>query len=199
MRIISRILPAVLLVSILVQGMLYSFESRIKLAGRKDFVLSADSRLIVLEIGYIHLAEKNESFLTNVGELPSPFGFSGEDPELPTVLAQESPEPEEPVAAPINYDDSAVLAAAAVSFSKKVRGSIARGQTSFLQIEGGTMLKPGTSFPVRIPQAENQSFTLTVSEISSDSYTLELGSARKEMFYDNANRSSSSSIQFSNP
>jgi hypothetical protein len=39
------------------------------------------------------------------------------------------------------------------------------------------MIKPGTSFPVTIPQAQGQTFTVTVSEITGNDYTLQIGEA----------------------
>jgi len=177
-----------------------AIQPEIKLTGRKDFVINTESRQTVLKIGYMHLTEKENDFLVQVDELKNPYTFK--EPETPEIV---DPEPNDPVdveeerpVVPIRYDDASVLARVAESFSKQVRGSIARGETSYLQLEGGTLLKPGTSFPVSLAQAGDQTFTLTISEINSDGYTLELGSASKQISYDNVSRTSSGSVKFSN-
>jgi hypothetical protein len=43
------------------------------------------------------------------------------------------------------------------------------------------MLKPGTSFPVEIPQAQGQTFTVTVVAINPGGYTLKLGEATQDI------------------
>ena len=57
------------------------------------------------------------------------------------------------------------------------------------------MLRPGSSFPVKIPQAKDQSFTLNVTDIGRDGYTLQLGEATKRMRYE---LNASSGVKFSN-
>jgi hypothetical protein len=180
----------------LLPGALEAFQSDIKLTGPKDLVLSIGTREKVLEVGVNYLANDAEEALPQIGELDDPFSFKQAEPVLAVVpedTASEAPAKPKKV----EYDDATVLGVSAKSFSKKVRGAIARGETSYLQLEGGTLLKPGTSFPVRLPQAQEQTFTLTISEISPDGYTLQIGDATKRMSFDGMSRSNS--IQLSNP
>jgi hypothetical protein len=72
------------------------------------------------------------------------------------------------------YDDASVLKAIAQSFTKQIRGTLARGDSQYLQLQGGGLLKAGVSFPARIPQIQDQVFNVTLTEVSSDAYTLKL-------------------------
>ncbi|HKK17454.1 MAG TPA: hypothetical protein VJ952_02135 [Opitutales bacterium] len=176
---------------------LNAFEPEIKLAGRKDLVLGVDTRQTVLEVGVTYLANPTDDYVPAIEELADPFAFEKAAPVRPVVNnnndTEESAEPET-----VTYSDAEVLELSANSFAQKVRGSIARGDTSYLQLEGGVLLRPGTSFPVRLPQAKNQTFKLTVAEISSDDYTLQIGDATKKLSFGNQ-PTSNNSIQFSNP
>jgi hypothetical protein len=142
---------------------------QIKLSGRKSLVLSLESRATVLEVANHYLSDKDESFLALVSEVETPYAF-----EQPVVLQSEA-EVEAPKA--FNYDDASILSVVAKSFELQVRGSLARGDAHFLQLRGGNLIKVGSSFPASIPQADNQTFTVTVTEISSDGYVLQLGEA----------------------
>lgn len=174
---------------------LYAFEPEIKLAGRKDLVLGVETRETVLEIGAKYLSAKTDDYAAKIEDLVVPFTFE-EDVSPRSAsnnnVVQKAPEPE-----PFVYDDAAVLKAAAASFVKKVRGAIARGSDSYLQLEGGTLLKSGTRFPVRIPRAKDQAFELTVTEITHEGYTLQIGEATQQIRFNN--KSQSNSIQFSKP
>ncbi|MGB1126904.1 MAG: hypothetical protein ACPG3X_00865 [Opitutales bacterium] len=197
MKALPGVFTATIVFMVLLNTVAFSFEPRIKLSGRKDLVLSHEIRRTILEIGDLHLAEKGDAFLGEAGDLSSPFTFSARTESVLPVAEVEQEDNQEP-AVPIHYKDSSVLAAVASSFSKKVRGSIARGAIRYLQLDGGTLLKPGASFPVRIPLAKQSSFTLTVSEINAEGYTLKLGTAMKQMSYDNTSPPSPSSIKFLN-
>jgi hypothetical protein len=169
MKTLLNILTALLLTLLLAQSLFA--KSEIKLTGRKDLVLSVDSRSAVLNVARLHLSEKSDAFIEIAANVDNPFEF--EQPVVPIV--RHDPKPVEEVV--INYDDVSVLRAVANNFSQQVRGTLARGNTSFLQLTGGTLIKPGTSFPVNLPQAQGQTFTVTISEITSSDYTLKLGEA----------------------
>jgi len=180
----------------LLHSALNAFEPQIKLAGRKDLVLGIDTRQTVLEVGMTHLATEKDDYMARIDDLKDPFSFKESTPVKPVVADNADPEePPDPEA--LAYDDASVLDASAASFVKKVRGSLARGDTSYLQLEGGVLLKPGTSFPVRLPQAKGQTFTLTITEITSDGYTLQIGEATKQISFNG--KSQPNAIQFSNP
>ena len=149
-------------------------EGQIKLTGRKDLVLGVESRANALDVARLHLSEKNDNFLDLISTVQTPYAFE----QPPEAVLNRNGGGEQPVEeAVINYDDASVLRAVANNFAQQVRGTLARGTTSFLQLKGGSMIKPGTSFPVSIPQAQGQTFTVTISEITSDTYTLQLGEA----------------------
>ena len=169
-----------------------SAESQIKLTGRKDLVLSSDSRQTVLDVARQHLSAESEFFLGQIDSAGSPFRF-----DQPVVaLRPDGPGSTEPAeAAPVNYDDASVLQAVAKSFAPQVRGTLARGSTSFLQLRGGSMVKPGTSFPANIPQAEGRQFTVIITEITANGYTLKLGEATQTVSLSGTSTSASGNIQ----
>lgn len=148
--------------------------SEINLAGKQDLVLRSEVREQVLELAETLLSERSDDFVEEVAEMDSPFVF--EQFEEAVAEAEEQEAEAEPI---INYDDASVLGLVVESFSGRVSGTLVRGDTSFLQITGGTLIRPGTSFPVTIPQAPGQSFTVTVTKITENSYTLKLGDAEQ--------------------
>jgi len=163
----THFLAALLLTVLIVQFVVA--EPQIKLTGRKDLVLSVESRATVLDVARQNLSDKSDDFLASASDAETPYAF-----EQPVVLVA-GEAPVEEVA--INYDDASVLRAVTQNFAQQVRGTLSRGSTRFLQLKGGNMIKPGTSFPVTIPQAQGQTFTVTVTEITGDGYTLSLGEA----------------------
>ena len=68
-----------------------------------------------------------------------------------------------------------ILEAIGASFAKQVDGTIEKGGRSYLQLQSGGLLKSGTSFPALIPEFKGQTFTVTVSDITSRGYTLKTG------------------------
>lgn len=166
--------------------------TEIRLTGRKDLVLSHETRVTVLDVAGRHLSGKGDSFLTQSEDAESPFSF-----EQPVeIVDRGGDQVSEPVVEKvINYDDASVLRVVATNFSKQVRGTLARGSSSFLQLKGGNMIKQGTTFPVSLPEAKGQTFKVTVSIITSTSYTLKLGSEEQTVSLDGTSSSSPSSIK----
>lgn len=190
---------AVGLIIILMHGSLNAFDSKLKLAGRKDLVIGIENRHAVLELGETYLKPPEDELLGLIEALEDPFTFkSSTPPVVPVQNEQDSAEENTPEATATHYEDAEVLALSAASFSKKVRGTITRGDTSFLQLEGGVLLKPGTSFPVRLPQMKEQTFLLTIAEINADGYTLQVGEALEQYKFINKPQSNSA-IQFTSP
>lgn len=178
------------------QETLLAYTSKVKLTGRSDQVLSIATRKTVLEVGQSLLSRESDDYLSAVEALKEPFAFEKPIVAEPLVDSEEPDTPPEPTV--VHYDDSTVLDISAVNFAKKVTGSIARGDATYLQLEGGTLLKPGASFPVHLPIAPDQSFTLTITEITPNGYTLKIGTATKTLTYDESN-SSTGSVQFMTP
>ncbi|TVP77093.1 MAG: hypothetical protein EA353_11120 [Puniceicoccaceae bacterium] len=144
----------------------------INLGGSRDLVLRQEVRGEVMDLAQRLLSVKESDYPEQIVELKTPFSFEEEKTALAEV---EEAEPE----AAIVYDEASVLRLAAESFSKQVRGTLVRGETSLLQLSGGSLIRPGTSFPVTIPQAQGQSFVITISEITGNSYTLKLGESEQ--------------------
>ena len=175
----------------------FSMESSIKLTGRKDLVLSVEVRQQVLGAGSSFITKDSSIEMPLAENLRDPFTFEVENKPVTAVVddSQEKPLKSQPK----NYADASVLDVASVSFAKKVRGFIMRGEMSYLQLEGVVLLKLGTSFPVRLPEAEDRSYTLTITGISSDGYELQIGEERKLLSYGQSAELKSGSIQLNNP
>ena len=150
---------------------LSAYGSEINLGGKKDLVLAKEVRGQVLNMSENLLADSEDDFVKNIAGMENPFVF---DQIEEMVIEKE--EEADPV---INYDDASILGVVAGKFSQQVRGTLIRGDTSFLQLEGGALIRPGASFPVSIPQAQGRNFTVTVSQITDDSYSLRLGGAER--------------------
>ena len=83
-----------------------------------------------------------------------------------------------PIVSPLSSNsatEGAILEVIGASFAKQVRGTLQKDGRSYLQLQGGGLLKSGTSFPAKIPELEDQTFTVTVSGITSRGYTLSMG------------------------
>ena len=84
----------------------------------------------------------------------------------------------------IVYDDASVLELIQGNFASQVRGTLAKGNVYYLQLNGGGMLEEGVSFPARIPQVEGQSFTITILEITKDGYVLKMNDVIKQVNFE---------------
>ncbi len=180
------------LILALPQTSLAASDSRINLAAGRGLVLSVENRQTVLEAGRDFLTPRSDEMLVRIDDLKSPFSF--EAPTQTELVATEADE-KEAIPEPIQFEDAEVLRLSAASFANRVRGAIVRGETSYLQLEGGTLLKSGTSFPVRLPEAPDQTFTLTIPKITPDGYTLQIGDATKQVRFSDR----SQSIRFTRP
>lgn len=147
--------------------------AEINLGGKQDLVLSGQVRVEVLELSEELLTDREDDFVERIADLESPFVF---DQSEAAIVEAEVEVEAEPI---IDYDDASVLRVVAENFSRQVSGTMVRGTTSFLQLEGGTLIRPGASFPISIPQAQGQKFTVMVTQITGNSYTLKLGEAEQ--------------------
>lgn len=183
---------------ILMQASLMAFEPKVELAGRKDLVLGIESRQTVLALAAQYLASPDDDFLLRIEDLTDPFVFKSASP---VVVVEKDTGDNEAGSGEVfvHYEDADVLALSVASFGQKVRGTIIRGDSSYLQLEGGVLLKPGSSFPVRLPRAKEQVFTLTITEITPVGYTLQIGEASQQLRFDGNSPSNSGRIQFTNP
>lgn len=192
---IGRWLSAGALLLLIVPLGALALETSISLSGPKALILNKAMRETVIEVGNSRVLAQDDDFLADLDSIQSPFLFEQPEESVPADPTQSEPGSEPPEAAPVHYDDATVLEAVAKNFAKQVRGSISRGAVTFLQLRGGTMVRPGTQFPARLPQAQEQTFEVTVESISSEAYVLTLGDARVRMVYDRAS-ADSGRIQF---
>ena len=157
----------------------------------KGKVMAADVRSEVIALSDQFASWDGSGEDEGVGDVVTPFAYKVEViEEVPVAKIEETPtEPEEVTV--IRYDDASVLDAVSKNFRGRVRGIISRGSNSFLQLSGGTLLRPGSTFPVKLPTVEDQTFDLTVTKITDNTYTLQIGTAVKTI--DLNERSSSGS------
>lgn len=164
--------PHLLIPLLTLVGSLSVYANEINLGGKEELVLAKEVRGQVLELSEKLLMDREDDFIEEIAGMDSPFVFD----QFEDVAVEAEEETIEPI---INYDDASVLRVVAGRFSQQVRGTLVRGDTSFLQLEGGALIRPGASFPVSIPQAQDRNFAVTVVQITSKSYTLSLGEAEQ--------------------
>jgi len=167
-------------------------NEELKLGGPKDRVLSADKRDRALDLAQDYLGERDEDFLEEILAAKTPFQFKQAEVAEPDETSEELEASKQAA----NYTDASILAVVAKSFAAQVRGQIARGSQTFLQLKGGSLIGPGSSFPVSIPSVEGKTFKLIVKTISPSGYTLQLGRASQTVRLDGEDSSASSNIQF---
>jgi hypothetical protein len=160
----------------------YAFAAtpEIKLSGRKDRVLSYQMRERVLAVAESHLNQVNGGFGTKIEALDNPYVFKEVVEFVPRVADQKS----DLIDASVVYDDASILAVIGLNLAKQVSGTLARGTTHYLQLQGGGMLKSGASFPAKIPQVAGQSFNVTLMDVNSAGYTLKMGDASLTLPFD---------------
>lgn len=163
----SHILITLLLANSAVAGV-----ADIKLAVPKDQVLSPERRSIVLNAAERYLNRSDDTFITSLQELRNPYIDKAE------VETVEKPQFNETI---IVYDKASILKVIGSNFSKQVRGTLARGDIHYLQLQGGGLMKMGSKFPAEVPQIKDQSFIVTISNVSSRGYTLEMDDAILEV------------------
>lgn len=150
-------------------------EPEINLRVGKERVLPNELRTSVLEVAGASLNRSDEAFLATIKKIENPY--PGEEEATKTAV-----DPSEGVLEV--YDDTSVLELIQANFAPQVRGTLAKGNVYYLQLNGGGMLEEGTSFPVQIPQIEGESFTVTVLEITPDGYKLKMNDVVRDVTFD---------------
>ena len=193
-------------IELLFGGYTFAAPQTIKLSVRKGHVLASNTRVDVLAAAETYLNQGSDDFILLIEDIGNPYTFEVEEAPVPVeevsvpsvVVGREKVR--RPVAvAPVVYSDASVLKVIASSFSKKVRGTLAKGGVYYLQLQGGGLLKAGTRFPVKIPQIKGQSFTVTVSTVNSRGYTLQMGDASLAMSLNALSAQSAGAIKRSKP
>jgi len=151
----------------------FAATPEIKLSGRKDRVLTYPMREHVLAVAETHLNQVDEEFKATIETLDNPYAFKEVVEFVPRVIEKKP----DPVEASVEYDDASILKVVGRNLATQVSGTLARGATHYLQLQGGVMLKSGASFPAKIPQIAGQSFTVTLVDVNSRGYTLKMGAA----------------------
>ena len=160
----------------------FAATPEIKLSGRKDRVLTYPMREHVLAVAETHLNQADEEFQATIETLDNPYAFKEVVEFVPRVI-EKKPDSTD---ASVVYDDASILKVIGLNLAKQVSGTLARGTTHYLQLQGGGMLKSGASFPAKIPQVAGQSFTVTLVDVNSRGYTLKMGDASLTLPFDDS-------------
>lgn len=166
----------------------FGVKKEISLSGPEDLIIKKAMREKVLRIGEEKTSPADSGFVASLDEVASPFLL--DQPEV-----EDSSEQGTSRVSLTNYDESSVLDAVSKIFADQVQGSMSRGDITYLQLRGGTLVRPGTKFPATLPQAQNQKYEITVLSISPEFYVLSLGEATVRMNYDRS-EAGSGRIQF---
>ena len=158
----------------------FAATPEIKLSGRKDRVLTYSMREHVLAVAETHLNQADEEFQATIETLDNPYAFKEVVEFVPRVIEKKP----DIIDASVVYDDASILKVIGLNLAKQVSGTLARGTTHYLQLQGGGMLKSGASFPAKIPQVAGRSFTVTLIDVNSRGYTLKMGAASLTLPFD---------------
>ena len=149
-------------------------QPEIKLSQAKDRVVPASLRTSILEVAEQSLNRSDEAFIAVMEKVKNPYPVKKAEKKEP--LSDGAP-PKPPIG------DESILKLIQANFAPQVRGTLAKGTTNYLQLNGGGLLKEGDSFPVQIPQIENRSFTVKVMGITTRGYTLKMNDVVQEITF----------------
>ena len=139
--------------------------AEIKLTGSRDKVLSFEQRSIVLEVADIYLNRSDEFFTASLEGLKNPYASK------PDLIDDEELKIEKTATV---YDTASILEVIGANFARQVRGTLSKGGIDYLQLQGGSLMAAGSSFPAEIPQIKDQSFRVTIFDVNSRGYTLKI-------------------------
>lgn len=148
-------------------------QPEIKLIAAKDRVLPINQRTLILEAAENYLERSDDVFVAGMDTVNNPYSTGAGSPG--TEVSEDSV---------IVYDDSSILELIQGNFASQVRGTIAKGNVYYLQLNGGGMLEGGVSFPAKIPQIEGQSFAVTILEINQDGYVLKMNDVTQRVKFE---------------
>lgn len=185
-------LPIFCILTTLVGALSVTAVDKVKLTIRKNIVVSVSDRDSVITAAEAYLTEKNAMDLAALDEISNPFfnevapvvaevANTQTDVEQPAVVTEATKE--------VVYGDDSVLKVIGSNFAGQVRGTLARGNTSYIQLQGGNLIKAGAAFPARLPQDADKTYTVKLIEVTPDDYTLSLGSSTLTLQYSEASTS----------
>lgn len=156
-------------------------SSRINLRAPNGTVVSDENRNEVLLVAEDYLVQRDSDFVATLDTINNPYLY--EQPKEEAAQSPSAPRQQTSGATNVVYNDASVVQAVSRSFSKQVRGTLARGSENYIQLKGGGLLKAGDQFPARIPQAGDQTFTVVVDMINDASYTLRINNAKATGYF----------------
>ena len=169
--------------------------TKLHLGGRKDKVIDPDMRGSVLAAANRYLSKHDDvEFDELLVELQNPYTFEKKREEVdePEEEVVEEVEPVKPTVKVV-YDQGAVLKVVAKSFAKQIRGTMGMGDTYYIQYEEKRrLMKTGTQFPARVPEAREEPFMITLAAADDETFSLQLGDTVRSFAYEDEKLSSGS-------
>lgn len=138
----------------------------------KDRVTSTKLRTSILEIAEASLNRPDETFISTIEEVENPY------------LTNEENQSDIAIESLTAYDDASILKLIQANFSTQIRGTLAKGDKNYLQLNGGGMMQEGDSFPVKVPQIKDKSFTVIVQDITTRGYKLKMNDTIQEVTFE---------------
>ncbi|WP_269525612.1 hypothetical protein [Coraliomargarita parva] len=172
-------------------------KSSLKLTGGKGMVLKIQNREEVLEATDRYLSKADSRFLSVVENMENPFSFEQQPEEAVVGVATSDDGLVDVPATPVVYDDASILKAIGISLAKQVRGTMARGSTRYMQLQGGGLLRMGSSFPAKLPDLPGQEFNVTILEVTTEGFKIGMKELAETIPFATSSNSNSS-ISLSN-
>ncbi len=151
-----------------------SNHPEIKLTAAKDIVLPIKQRTTVLETAETYLNRSDEVFSAGIDAVNNPYS---------TGVVADSAE-KAVTTNVIVYDNTSILELIQANLEPQIRGTIAKGDVYYLQLNGGGMLGEGDSFPAQVPQVEGEFFMVMIQEITHDGYVLKMNDIAREVTFE---------------
>ena len=152
-----------------------SSQPEIQLPKAQDSVIPGKLRTSIIEAAELSLNRSDETFFAIIEKVENPYPANKRNPSVRKHTPEESF---------VVYDDASVLELIQLNFSPQVMGTLAKGETNYLQLNGGGLLEEGDSFPVQIPQIEGKTFIVNVLKITTRGYTLQMNDVVQEVTFE---------------
>ncbi|MGB0370979.1 MAG: hypothetical protein ACPGN3_06470 [Opitutales bacterium] len=170
-----------LFVGFLAAGVVFAEEEKvislqIRLSGSKNQVVSAKQRARALEIVESALQNVHLKGVDSMDGVVDPFYPEQPEEEVVVVVREVleiEPEPE-----PVGIDPMDVLKSAGEELKGRVRGTLSAGANTFITTADGSFIGVGTEIPYRF---EDESFVLTVDQVSDKFFTIRLENVRRRV------------------
>ncbi|MGJ3241590.1 MAG: hypothetical protein ACFE0O_01330 [Opitutales bacterium] len=178
----SRFLPLGLLFVLVAGGLrAQAGQSPLEIAASSDRVIPEQRREAAIAFARDLVFFSEPSFLEQIETLDTPFRFRAPEPAEPAEQPEDAVEPDSGDGKPEmrpkprrTLNDREILAMVAPTLRERIRGAIVKGDEAFLSTDNGGRVPLGFTFPARVRILPGETFQITVSAITTKSFTLKL-------------------------